>query len=142
MASGIMDKLTNFLMPVDEEEAQPAQEPAVGEPRRAQLKVHAPSALKVFVASPIEFDDVRLCADYLKANFAVVINYEDADAATKQRIGDFLDGLTVITNGSSQRVSENVVIYVPPHVDLNKELYAFSVPTYVKRSDRKLFNPV
>jgi len=137
-----MDKLTNFLMPVDEEEAQPAETPAAGEQRRAQLKVHSPAALKVFVTSPIEFDDVRLCADYLKANFAVMINYEDTDAVTQQRIGDFLDGLVVITAGCSQRISDNVVLYVPSHVDINKELYAFSVPTYVKRQDRKHFNPV
>lgn len=136
-----MDKLTNFLMPVDEEVAPHAEEPTAGEPRRAQLKVHSPAALKVFVASPAEFDDVRLCADYLKANFAVMINYEDVDAPTQQRIGDFLDGLVAVTTGSSQRISDNVVLYVPAHVDINKELYAFSVPTYVKRQDRKFFNP-
>ncbi len=132
MASGLIDKLTNFLMPVEEEEIQQADAPSVGD-RRAQLRVHSPAALKVFIASPAEFDDVKLCADYLKANVAVLINFEAADDATMQRIGDFLDGLLVVTGGSSQKVSESVVLYVPAHVDVNKEMYAYSIPQYVKR---------
>jgi len=130
LASGLIDKLTNFLMPV--EETQPAEAPPVGD-RRAQLRVHSPAALKVFIASPTEFDDVKLCADYLKANVAVLINFEAVDDAVQQRIGDFLDGLLVVTGGSSQRVSETVVIYVPAQVDINKEMYAYSIPPYVKR---------
>jgi cell division inhibitor SepF len=136
MSSGLIDKLTNFLMPVEEHEPEPAQTAPAGD-RRAQLRVHTPAALKVFVASPAEFDDVRLCADYLKANVAVLINFEGVDAATQQRIGDFLDGLLVITGGASQRVSETVVIYVPAHVDVNKEMYAFSVPPYAKRGKKE-----
>ncbi|MDT8900559.1 cell division protein SepF [Anaeroselena agilis] len=132
MASGLIDKLTNFLMPV-EEETQPAEAPPVAGERRAQLRVHSPAALKVFIASPVEFDDVKLCADYLKANVAVLINLEAVDDAVKQRIGDFLDGLLVITGGASQRVSDSVFVYVPANVDINKEMYAYSVPTYVKR---------
>lgn len=132
MASGLIDKLTNFLMPVEEESEPAQQQPTAGD-RRAQLRVHTPAALKVFIAGPAEFDDVRLCADYLKANVAVLINFENTDAATQQRMGDFLDGLLVVTGGASQRVSETVVLYVPAHVDINKEMYAFSVPPYVKR---------
>lgn len=126
MAPGLIDKLTNFLMPV-EEETQPVEALPAGD-RRAQLRVHSqnPAALKVFVASPAEYDDVKLCADYLKANVAVLVNYADVDSAVQQRIGDFLSGLIVVTGGASQRVSDTVVIYVPPHVDINKEMYAFS----------------
>lgn len=132
MASGLIDKLTNFLMPVEEEGTQPAEIQPVGD-RRAQLRVHSPAALKVFIANPAEFDDVKLCADYLKANVAVLINYEEADVATMQRIGDFLEGMLAVTGGTNQRVSDKVVMYVPANVDINKEMYAYSVPTYTKR---------
>ncbi len=132
MASGLIDKLTNFLMPVEEIQPAEAQPPVAGD-RRAQLRVHSPAALKVFIANPAEFDDVKLCADYLKANVAVLINFEAVDETVKQRIGDFLDGLLVITGGASQRVSDTVVIYVPANVDINKEMYAYSIPTYTKR---------
>ncbi len=132
MASGLIDKLTNFLMPVEEEETQPAEAPSYGD-RRAHFRVHSQAALKVFIATPAEFDDVKLCADYLKANVAVLINFEAADDATMQRIGDFLDGLLTVTGGTSQKVSDSVAIYVPAHVDINKEMYAYSIPQYVKR---------
>lgn len=131
MAIGLIDKLTNFLMPV--EEAQQYAEAPPATDRRAQLRVHSPAALKVFIAGPTEFDDVKLCADYLKASVAVVINYEGVDGATQQRIGDFLDGMLVVTGGASQRVSDTVTMYVPAHVDINKEMYAYSIPPYVKR---------
>ena len=137
MSSGLIDKLTNFLMPVEESEHEPAPAPPASD-RRAQLRVHSPAALKVFIATPAEFDDVRLCADYLKANVAVLINFEGMDDVSQQRVCDFLDGLLVVTGGASQRVSETVVIYVPANVDVNKEMYAFSVPPYAKRGKKEV----
>ncbi|MDR3590701.1 MAG: cell division protein SepF [Negativicutes bacterium] len=130
MALGLIDKLTNFLMPV--EEAEPAEHISAGD-RRANLKVHTPAALKVFITAPQAFDDVKVCADCLKAHVAVLINFEDVDSVTQQRIGDFLGGVCVVTDGASQRVSDTVVLYVPSNVDINKEMYAYSVPTYTKR---------
>ena len=131
MAYGLMDKLTNFLMPVEEEEHHTVM--TVPGDRRTQLKVHAPAALKVYVTQPQVFDDVKVCADCLKSNIALVVNYDNADATTQQRIGDFLAGVCFITGSSSQRVSETVMLYVPGNVDINKELYAYSIPTYIKR---------
>lgn len=130
LALGLIDRLTNFLMPV-EEESLPPEHISVSD-RRASLKVHSPSALKVFVAAPQTFDDVRVCADCLKAHVAVLLNFEDVDTVTQQRIADFLNGVCAITDGTNQRVSETVMLYVPANVDVSKELYAYSVPTYTK----------
>ena len=103
LASGLIDKLTNFLMPVEEAE-MPAIEQHVGaSDRRAQFKVHSQAALKVYIAAPQAFDDVKICADCLKANVAVLINYESVDANTQQRIADFLNGVCFVIGGDSQR---------------------------------------
>jgi cell division inhibitor SepF len=131
LAFGLIDKLTNFLMPVEEESVPPEQ--FGPSDRRASLKVHSPTALKVFIAAPQSFDDVRVCADCLKSHIAVLINFEDVDNITQQRIDDFLSGVCVVTDGTNQRVSDTVTLYVPANVDVNKEMYAYSVPTYVKR---------
>ena len=130
MAFGLIDKLTNFLMPVVED-ASPPESPGISD-RRTQLRVHSPAALKVNIVKPKVFDDVKVCADCLKTNVAVLINYEDVDASTQQRIVDFLLGVCFAMGGTSQRVSETVMIYVPPNVDINKELYSYSVPPYIK----------
>ena len=132
MALGLINKLTNFLMPVEEETEMPADILGAGD-RRAQFRVHTPGALKVYIATPQAFDDVRVCADCLKANVALLINYEGADANVQQRIADFLNGVAFVAGGSSQRVSDSVMLYVPANVDVGKEPYAYSVPTYMKR---------
>lgn len=135
MALGLIDRLTNFLMPVEDEFAHEAS--VVMPERRTPLReVRSHSqqpALKVFIATPSEFDDVRMCADYLKSNVAVLINYEKVDNCEQQRIVDFLSGVCLVTGGGNQRVSDTVVLYAPVYVDINKELYAYSIPTYVKR---------
>jgi cell division inhibitor SepF len=133
LASGLIEKLTNFLMPVEDGEEMPAVENVGASDRRAQFKVHSQAALKVYIAAPQAFDDVKICADCLKANVAVLINYESVDANTQQRIADFLNGVCFVIGGDNQRVSDMVMIYAPGNVDLSKELYAYSVPAYVKR---------
>lgn len=132
MAFGLIDKLASFLTTVEEQTPDP--EPQVGPvSRRAPLRVHIPGALKVFIATPVSFDDVQLCADYLKANVAVLINYENVDSPTQQRMCDFLVGVSCVTGGGDQRVSDTIVLYVPANIEVSKELYAYSIPTYVKQ---------
>lgn len=133
MALGLIDKLTNFLMPIEESiDAQGVPVMAAQE-RKAHLRVHSPAALRVYVASPGSFDDVKYYADYLKSNVAVIVNYDNVDAQTQERISDFLNGILYVVNGNAQRVSSSVQMFLPAHVDVSKELYAYSIPTYVRR---------
>jgi cell division inhibitor SepF len=133
MALGLIDKLTNFLMPIDEPTSE-TEMPAVQE-RKANLRVHSPAALRVYVTSPASFDEVRFYADYLKSNVAVIVNFDSVDAATQQRISDFLNGILYMINGTTQRVSDNVHMYLPSQVDASKELYAYSIPTYIRKQN-------
>lgn len=135
MAQSLIDKLTNFLMPIDNSEGTP--ETAATQERKTHLRVHTPAALRVYVASPVSFDDVRYYADYLKSNTAVIVNFDQVDAVTQERIGDFLNGVLYVFNGSAQRVSDTVHMYLPANVDVNKELYAYSIPTYIRRQTDK-----
>jgi len=131
LAVGLIDKLTNFLMPV-EDDGSFGEKMRVND-RRTQLKVHGTAALRFFVVNPREFDDVRVCSDYLQANMAVLLNFAGTDDYVMQRICDFLAGVSFVTGGTNQRVSDTVMLYVPAHVDISKELYAYSAPSYLKR---------
>ena len=133
MSSGLIDKLTNFLAPVENEESSGPESAAE---RRSALRVHSPAALKVYIGIPQSFDDVRLYADHLANGVAVVINFEDVDGPVKQRIADFLNGVSYVTGGTCQRVAEQVQLFVPGNVDVSKELYAFATPgtQYGKRN--------
>lgn len=142
MALGLIDKLTNFLIPLEEETAAPdrtempvAKETVVQEiERRPKLKVHTQQSgnLKLFVDLPTSFDDVQVYADYLKTNIAIVVNYQQVDTATQQRMSDFLNGVCYILAGSVQRVSDRVVLYACPNIEVDKKIFAYSVPTYVR----------
>lgn len=131
MTGGLIHKLTNFLMPIEETEVQ-ASENLLARPN---LTVHSNAAtdLKLFIATPKSFDDAKILADRLKAKEAIIVNYEHVDQATQQRIGDFLNGVCYILIGAVQRISDHSILYVPEHVDINKELYAYSIPTYIKQ---------
>lgn len=131
MAIGLINKLTNFLMPLEEEEAVPTDISTVRE-RKQYLRVHAPTALKILVDCMRSFEDTQMYAEYLKTKVAVMINFEAVDDVTQQRAIDFLDGVNFILGGSCQRVSSQVTIYAPANVDISKELYGYTIPTYVK----------
>ena len=143
MALGLIDKLTNFLIPLEEEAAAPGKsemsagtkEMAVQETeRRPKLKVHSQQTgqLKVYVDLPTSFDDVQAYADYLKTNIAVVVNYQQVDAATQQRMSDFLNGVCYVLGGCVQRVSDQVILYAYANIEVDKKIFAYSVPTYVR----------
>jgi cell division inhibitor SepF len=130
MVLGLLDKLTNFL--VADEDVAPEEEVSTGE-RRTKLKVHGLAPLKVYIMNPSAFDDVRGCADCLKANVAVVFNFEGVESQIQQRICDFIDGVCAVTGSASQRVSNTVMLCVPPNVDINKGLNTYSLPAFKRK---------
>jgi len=131
MAYGLIDKLTNFLMPVEDAATEFGQ-PSIRE-RKAQFRVHAPAVLKVFVATPRNEDEVRLLADCLKNNMAVLVNYEYVDQQLQQGIHDFLSGVAFVVDGSAERISDIIYLYLPVYAQVEKQLFAVSIPTYVKK---------
>ena len=135
MASEIMEKLTNFFMTPEETMPMAESERSGSTGRESHLRLHKATKsidLKVVVCSPMNFDDVCLYADYLKLNTAIILNFEKVDANLQQRVSDFLNGVCKVTEGSVQQISEHLVMYVPAGVAIAKELYAFSIPPYVK----------
>ncbi|MEN6565728.1 MAG: cell division protein SepF [Veillonellales bacterium] len=134
MAVGLLDKLTNFLMPI-EEPVESSTSRARSKP--AHLRVHSnmPEELRMIVIEPHKYEDVRLCAGHLKTNVAIIVNFEATDYATQQSMSDFLDGVCYVIDGTVEKISERVLLYVPATVEINKRLCAYSIPTYVKQSD-------
>lgn len=142
MALGLMDKIANFLIPMEEDMVAPekaetpaAKEVAVQEPeRRPKLTVHSQQSghFKVYVDLPTSFDDVQKYADYLKSNVAIIVNYQQVDTAVQQRMCDFLNGVCYVLGGSVQRVSERVMLYAYSSIEVDKKIFAYSVPTYVR----------
>lgn len=140
MAVGLINKLTNFLMPMDDITEKEEKEPEINElanlraKKATHLKVHVQdqSTLRVLVATPERYDDALVYADQLKARAALVINFENVQPSVQRSIIDFLNGVCYVINGNVQRVSDTILVYTPDQVDINKELFAYSVPAYSK----------
>ncbi len=80
--------------------------------------------LDFLVRTPRAFSDVRAYADALMGGSAVLVSFEDVDTALKNRIFDYLNGVSYIINASVSKVNDDLLLYAPEHVDVNKEVAA------------------
>ena len=124
MAIGLLDKLTNFLMPIEDS----LQE------RRPNLHVHSQYSvanIKIFVATPTTFDDVQMYAEYLRNEVIILVNFQKLDLTNQQRMVDFLNGVCFILGGTTSKISNKVFIYAPDGVNVASEFLVDIIPTYI-----------
>ncbi|MDR1701972.1 MAG: cell division protein SepF, partial [Sporomusaceae bacterium] len=88
--------------------------------------------MRIFIEEPLSFDDAQKYADHLKKNAVLFINFHKVNIVTKQRIGDFMNGVCYTLGGSVQVISEQTVIYACANVEVDKVLFSYSVPAYVR----------
>lgn len=81
---------------------------------------------EVFVIKPDEFDDAQMIIDHLNRGQIIVINMEDLDLPTAQRIADFIGGASYAVDGLFQAISGNIFLATPNGIyvsgDLREEL--------------------
>ena len=134
MASKLIDKLTNFLMPDESSEPVQAEEHTSVRSRKIPLQLHSQAALKVYIAIPRDTEEICHLADCLKNKVALVINYKQIDELMQQNIHDFLCGVAYVTNSNYTRITDRVYMYVPEFAEFDKRLFATTIPTYVKKT--------
>ena len=142
--AGILEKITNLLMPMEEIEEvveQPVERVAAQETKkvvngaplsyetavqRPVLTVHTTKIpeLKMEVYVPTAFEQANQIADALKAKKAAVVNYEKVAEADQRRLCDFINGVCYVQNGEVKRISETMVLYVPETVEIGKTICA------------------
>jgi cell division inhibitor SepF len=133
--AGILNKMLNFVGWEEEEEEIIDQEDLTGEelfkPQLPQtnlrkhqthqskvVNIHSNNQFKVMVMQPENFDDARDISEHLKNKKPVIINLEDMEKETAQRIVDFLSGTVYALNGNMQKVSREIIIIAPDNVDI------------------------
>ena len=86
---------------------------------------------QVFVIKPDEFDDAQMIIDHLNRGQIIVINMEDLDLPTAQRIADFIGGASYAVDGLFQAISGNIFLATPNGTyvsgDLREELAGGSI---------------
>ena len=124
----------------DENEEEPApvkkkQKPLFARPSSAYTQRSAASApannvvgmhgkaggngAEVCMIVPKSFEDANTIADVLLSHRAVVLNLENNDMASAQRIIDFASGACYTVGGSLQKISRKIFMIVPQDMNLS-----------------------
>ncbi len=77
--------------------------------------------LNMMVRTPKSFAEVRDYADALMSGNAIMISFDAVDAALKNRIFDYLNGVSYIVNASVTAINDDLLLYAPERVQVDKE---------------------
>jgi cell division inhibitor SepF len=67
------------------------------------------------------FSDAKLLADRIRARVPVVLNLRETDPDMVRRLVDFASGLTYALDGTMRKISEGVIMVLPPRISLGRE---------------------
>ncbi|MCF0246571.1 MAG: cell division protein SepF [Ileibacterium sp.] len=135
---GFMDKLKQFVAPIDESEetvefeetqpaaaaAQPVQNTQPQQSAYEHPKTKAsPSALspntKMVLFEPRSFGEAEEVGARLKEGRAVVVNLHKLDREYAQRTIDFLTGVVYALDGNIQKIGQNVILCYPASIGVS-----------------------
>ena len=139
MAASLMEKLTNFLMPLEEEE-EIAAAPVRQSKNPPQLTVHEGAARRgeefsITVVVPRAYENVCSYADFLLQGKGLIVNFSCLTAEEQRSMADFLEGVCAVCEAGSLVVEERLIIYAPRQVEIEKQLFGgYSVPAYGKHA--------
>ena len=129
-----MGRFLNFigLEETEEDDAiladEPQEQPQKREPRskrrenalvgggEAQPIPQNMASMKMIVYHPVCYDDAQTIVDNLKNRRPVIVNMEELDGTTAQRVLDFLLGAIYATNGTANKVSRGIFLFAPHDV--------------------------
>jgi len=129
----LLNKMLNFVgwEAEDEEfveEENEAQKEELSQPQVLQygakksnnkvVNIHSSNQLKVVISQPESIDDAQDVCDHLKNKKPVIVNLEDIDKDTAQRIVDFLSGAVYAVDGNIQKVATGIFVIAPSNVDI------------------------
>ena len=77
--------------------------------------------LEIMVRTPVVFDEVRDYADSLMSGSALMVSFAHVVPDTRNRIFDYLNGVSYIINATVSKVSDSILLYAPEQVDVDKQ---------------------
>ena len=126
---GFMDKVKDFVAPVDDDDqgyepetpkkSEVEPEPASRYERPAARKAGASSSnsnTKMVLFEPRSFSEAEEVGQRLKEGRAVVVNLHKLDREYAQRTIDFLTGVVFALDGKIQKIGQNVILCSPAEI--------------------------
>jgi cell division inhibitor SepF len=124
----LMDKVLGFMGVEVREVEEPGEDnqswnDGLAKPNRSNVvSLHNPRPIRLVVVKPVVFEQVQVISDHLKSRRPVIINLEDTEKCTAKRILDFVSGAAYALNGSMQKVSQSIFLFVPSNVEVTGEM--------------------
>lgn len=128
--SKIMDKVLGFMgfeeeevEILDEDEVDTLEDEDSGRKKRSGniFNLHTQRNMKVVVCEPRVFEDCQSISDNLKNRRPVIVNLENVEKDLSKRVIDFICGATYALSGHTQKVGNNIFLFVPSNMDIASE---------------------
>ncbi len=100
---------------------EPAQEMKIrnfASGQKGKKMVSTQENSEVCIFKPTDISEAREITNTLRANKSVVVNLENTDDATAQRIIDFTSGACYAIDGTLQKISNYIFLVTPSTVDI------------------------
>lgn len=119
------EKILRTLGLLEEEEYVERDLPREKAGRKGKVLDFRPSesGYRLIVSNPDSFSKSEEIGSHLKKKRPIVVNLEGMDSEEAKRTVDFLSGVIFALNGSSQKISHNIFVFVPSGVTLNSDLH-------------------
>lgn len=118
MSDGLIQKVRRWITLDDWPESDPAfvRSPSERRANIVRLDFRRDPVIKHF--RPRSFDEVELAAELLKSGAPVVITLESAESSDKNRMIDFLLGVTFALDGHVRKVAPGVYLFSPAGIPI------------------------
>lgn len=135
--SGFMSKFKNIFVPEDEydedeyeemeEEQEPTSRSAMHVSHPAPMTVpkvvslNQPNRMELLNFTMLSYDMTGEICGYIKNRKPIIVNMEKLVPHEMQRAVDYLTGACFALNGTVEKVTDNIFIFAPEHVNINPE---------------------
>lgn len=83
------------------------------------ISIYKNQGFRIIVYNPESFAEVQNIVDQLKEGKPIILNLQDLDNDKARRIVDFVSGSVYALDGSVQKISELIFVFVPQNVNID-----------------------
>lgn len=101
-----------------------------------QQTMNVPDPMQMMLLQPQSFEDTQMVIDNLRDGRSVIVNLENMNQATAQRVLDFISGAIYALDGDMRKVSKGIFLCAPNGIDISGNV-ASSFASSLRKSDRR-----
>lgn len=100
---------------------QPTQMPSAPASNFRVVQAAQPARMELLNFTMLSYDMTGEISGYIKSKKPIIVNMEKLAPHEMQRAVDYLTGACIALNGSVEKVTDNIFIFAPEHVNINPD---------------------